>query len=605
MMSTLLLFAAALGSMAPVPLMKNYLAGGSFRKSDDDIIPSATDSAGAGAGAGVSRLFVGHPRPLNRALFGVNCGVESDFTSEPILYSNTSLIAAIRALGIGAMRYPGGTPANFFDWRRGSASSYLEQSDVAQRLEDAGLAVNCSAFKDCSENCSCYSVCAKDISRLPLGTFSPGNFAALLAKADVPTVVWQPDVYFSSDPAAAIATLQAEGVDASTLEISNEIYSTGYSQLLPTVQSFVDRASPVIAAAEHVFPAVRVAWPAFHVTAFLPQEYWHLYGFYAANRSLATHSRQIQWNTNLTRSLADKPGGRKNDALVPHNYLLNSKVLHAFEPEHWAGVTMAFGAATTAYAAKTAGGRELWITEYNLSPPTQIPTDEPHMVAVTTWLKNASFSLVHAGHILGHILGGIESGGVVKMLHLHSLFGNPVAGRAFVKLHKGSMMVSSVAQVFAHAAVLAKSYTSMAAVNTSAAGLLPFNCTGPALTRVQAVAFSNATTDPKVGSRQGQMALVLINRDVEEVKIQVDLPACGWCYRHVAYHETVATAAQGLPWHEIALDGEPPPFPWPGPVRSTITPMAEEGSHVLVLPPLSVSVVEPTPQSQAEQRVSI
>ena len=191
-LSMLLIFAAAaaaLGSMAPVPLMKNYLAGGSFRKSDDDIIPSATDSAGAGAGAGVSRLFVGHPRPLNRALFGVNCGVESDFTSEPILYSNTSLIAAIRALGIGAMRYPGGTPANFFDWRRGSASSYLEQSDVAQRLEDAGLAVNCSAFKDCSENCSCYSVCAKDISRLPLGTFSPGNFAALLAKADVPTVV--------------------------------------------------------------------------------------------------------------------------------------------------------------------------------------------------------------------------------------------------------------------------------------------------------------------------------------------------------------------------------------------------------------------------------
>ena len=148
----------------------------------------------------------------------------------------------------------------------------------------------------------------------------------------------------------------------------------------------------------------------------------------------------------------------------------------------------------------------------------------------------------------------------------------------------------------------------MATVDTSAAGVLPFNCTGPALTRVQAVAFSNATDDPdqKDGSRQGQMALVLINRDVQEVKVQIDLPVCDGCYRHVAYHETVATAAQGLPWHEIALDDEPPSFPWPGPVggpvRSTITPMmAAEGSHaaVLVLPPLSVSVVEPTPHLSA------
>jgi hypothetical protein len=587
---------AALSGIVVNALNSSGLLGGTIGgslKSDDDII-------------GASRLLVGPLRPLNRALFGVNCGVESDFTSEPILYSNTSLIAAIRALGIGAMRYPGGTPANFFDWHRGSASSYLGQSDVAQRLENAGLAVNCSAFKDCSESCSCYGPVARDISRLPLGTFSPGNFASLLAKADVPTVVWQPDVYFSSNPAAAIATLQAEGVDASTLEISNEIYSQGYSQLLPTVQAFVDRASPAIAAAEQAFPAVRVAWPAFHVTAFLPEDYWHLYGFYAANRSLETHSRQTQWNANLTRSLAGKPGGRKNDALVPHNYLLNSKVLYAFEPEYWAGVTMAFGAATTAYAAKTAGGRELWITEYNLSPPTQIPTHEPHMVPAATWLKNASFSLVHAGHILGHILGGIESNGGVKMLHLHSLFGNPKAGRAFVKLHKGSMMVSSVAQVFAHVAVLAKSYTSMAAVDTSAAGLLAFNCTGPALTRVQAVAFSNATDDPdqKDGSRQDRMALVLINRDVEEVKVH--LPACDGRYRHVAYHEkTVAAAALDLAWHEIALDDEPPPFPWPGPVRSMVTPVEQEENRVLVLPPLSVSVVEPAPYSSAKQRVPI
>ena len=86
---------------------------------------------------------------------------------------------------------------------------------------------------------------------------------------------------------------------------------------------------------------------------------------------------------------------------------------------------------------------------------------------------------------------------------------------------------------------------------------------------------------------------MLINRDVEQVKLQAALPACDGCYRHVAYHETVATAAHGLPWYEIALGGEPPPFPWPGPIRSTTTPM-EEGNRVLLLPPLSVSVVEPT-----------
>ena len=58
-------------------------------------------------------------------------------------------------------------------------------------------------------------------------------------------VQWQPDVYFSINSVAAIATLQAEGVDASSLEISNEIYSTGYSQLLPTDCSVVSSRAQI------------------------------------------------------------------------------------------------------------------------------------------------------------------------------------------------------------------------------------------------------------------------------------------------------------------------------------------------------------------------
>ena len=299
-------------------------------------------------------------------------------------------------------------------------------------------------------------------------------------------------------------------------------------------------------------------------------------------------SRQLEWNANLTRHLKELGPARASDALVPHNYLLNAKVLHAFHAEHWAGVTMAFGAATTAHAVRESGGRRLWITEYNLSPPTAVPLHEPSMVPSAAWLKNASFSLAHAGHILGHILAGIESAGTVQMMHLHSLFGNPATGRAFVKLHDGSMSVSSVAQIFAHVAALAKFHTEMAALDTSTAGMLSFNITDEPLRRIQAVAFS--TRKQLNGST---IALVLINRDVEDVQVQIEVPVYGGGYRHVAYHEP--DPGQSLPWHEIQLDGSQAPssFPWPGPVHTSIASLPSHDVATVVLPKLSISVVEP------------
>ena len=215
------------------------------------------------------RLTMGPQQPSNRALFGINCGVESDFTSEPILYSNASLRAALRALGVGAMRYPGGTPANFFDWR---TSSYLSKADVVARLDAAGLAANCSVYKDCNEDCSCYGTVVREINQLPRGSFCPKNFASMVASAEVPTIVWQPDIYFSSQPTTAITMLHGSEVPVATLELSNEMYLSGYEQLFPNVSSFVARAQPVITAAKHLFPDATVAWPAFHTTIFLGQK---------------------------------------------------------------------------------------------------------------------------------------------------------------------------------------------------------------------------------------------------------------------------------------------------------------------------------------------
>jgi hypothetical protein len=107
------------------------------------------------------------------------------------------------------------------------------------------------------------------------------------------------------------------------------------------------------------------------------------------------------------------------------------------------------------------------------------------------------------------------------------------------------------------------------------------------LRRIQAVAFSTR------GTLSGStVAFVLINRDVVDAQVQIEVPVSDGGYQHVTCHEP--DPGQSLPWHEIQLVGPKAPssFPWPGPVRASVSLLPSHGVAMVVLPKLSISVVE-------------
>src|SRR5215469_12482554 len=85
------------------------VAGGAF------LLTGLPASGSAATSSPVSVSATGPVRSITPTLFGIN-GFDS--TGPP--YNNTKLVTAItRFFGAGALRYPGGTAANYWAWRQG------------------------------------------------------------------------------------------------------------------------------------------------------------------------------------------------------------------------------------------------------------------------------------------------------------------------------------------------------------------------------------------------------------------------------------------------------------------------------------------------------
>ncbi len=86
--------------------------------SDSPRSLATSDSGNQLSPPGVGTIVPGNPHPLARAFFGANIdGAYNPSGTYP--WTDPRTLAAVKALNLQSLRYPGGTDANYWDWHTG------------------------------------------------------------------------------------------------------------------------------------------------------------------------------------------------------------------------------------------------------------------------------------------------------------------------------------------------------------------------------------------------------------------------------------------------------------------------------------------------------
>jgi hypothetical protein len=319
-------------------------------------------------------------RPVNPLLFGIN-----DILG-PIInltYSDSALQAAVSALGVGALRHPGGTVANYWTMANGSY------------VGDGGTSPGCSGQH--------WNYCKYEerIAHHPPRTFSAQRFAEGVGSV-VRATVHDLNVLTmtTSQSIAELHALAEAGVVVTHLELGNEFYiGKHYEWRFPTAASYAAACAPVVAAARQIWPHAKIAV----VAAF-----------------------SGAWNVNLSKQTALI---NSVDAVTMHHYGPKPDDVLALPAEQRRSALAADGEIVSASMAaqirdtfaKRGPSLALWRTEYNypgawvgsLPPPYQ------------------PMSGMHALFMAGHLLSALahEPWAVpFEVLMMHCLAHQPSAG---------------------------------------------------------------------------------------------------------------------------------------------------------------------------------
>ena len=243
-------------------------------------------------------------------------------------YSDPAFSAALTSFRPGTLRYPGGTIANFFDWRTGwyrtASTKWPGQPSVRT---DMGLETFAAAIR---------ATGAVPVFDLNLVTWNgriatDANDAAMLA-----------------DQLALLSAAQNLGLPVLRVELGNELYlngpsspSTAYRQRFPTPQGYAQTANRWAAAIHARFPTAQVAAVATEANA-VP----HL------------SQRRATWNDGLFPALTEV------DAVTIHE---NMRVSTTSADVLLAKPQQQLAAVRTHELAELPAGLQVWVTEFNLA----------------------------------------------------------------------------------------------------------------------------------------------------------------------------------------------------------------------------------------------
>ncbi len=363
-------------------------------------------------------------------------------------YSDSAVLKTARALRIGSLRYPGGSPSNHWNL---SAGRWVDGHG--------------------DPNTRCNSQ--------PLGTFTPEKYMQGLGQELRAPPIWNLNVV-SLPPAEQVGQLdelKAMGVPVAYLELGNEQANpcggTASSDYLASV-------APVVAHARKLFPDAKIA----------------IIGSWA---NPATVSPLVNW-TGCARMLAEHKA--LFDAVTVHQYMPGNNTLMSYRAEQRRSVTLAtaepllrFHVATV--AENIGADVPILLDEYNWGG---------NWEGATTW-SDRSETALRGALMSSYILSAIGTNGGIAALNWYSLFqqeGNSWSNWAScVRVSNqadrtDAIEVDGVAQIFAHwtHVAFASNYSSLRAVTGVSSQVLQVEVLrAKELPCVQAAAFSGAADE--------------------------------------------------------------------------------------------------------------
>ena len=480
-------------------------------------------------------------RPASPLIFGLN-----DILG-PIInltYSDTGLLAAVKALRVGALRHPGGTVADYWSM---AAGSYVGQD---------GTAPGCKGDH--------WNYCKFEgrIQAHPPQTFSAKKFADGVG-SEVSATIHDLNVLTMStaQSIAELHALAAAGVIITHLELGNEFYiSKNYAWRFPAAASYAEACLPVVVAARKIFPHVRIA-------------------VVGADRS--------DWNTELAKQSALMTSV---DSVTIHHYGPNPSKTTALPAAQQRTALVADGEFVSASMASSIRASfiseghvhlTVWRTEYNYPGAWVGPL--PALYAPEGGM--------HALFMAGHLLSALEHqpwAVPFEVLMMHCLAHQPSAGWSSSNStaiivgdssdDPSAVRVGAVAQVFAHLADSALKQHGTVHSASLSAGCPNATIRGHGnISCIQATVFAGGEQDSSVAT----MTFVLMNRCETTVHVHV---TTGRVTASTGYMASDKGGWAPLPPPESSV-------PWSAPLTPSRRACVADGA-ACALPPVSLPLVD-------------
>ena len=468
-------------------------------------------------------------------------------------YTDPALVKSVQALGVGALRHPGGAVANYWTMANGS---YVGADGTS-----SGGCSNPPHWNYCQQQ--------QRIAAHPPRTFSAAAFARGVG-SEVAATVHDLNV-FSMSTDRSIAELEAlasAGVVITHLELGNEMYITKkYGWHFPTAQDYAAACVPVVAAAKRLFPRVRIA---------------------------VVGGTGGPWNGNLSTQAALLG---VVDAVTMHHYGPPPDTVALLPPASQRSFIVASGEIDSAKMAAMAKqyypGLSLWRTEYNYPgawvgalPAVYEPTGG-----------------VHALFMAGHVLAALQHERwdvAFEVLMMHCLAHQPSAGWTSSNStllivgdeanDLSAVQVGAVAQVYAHL-----THAALKQHGWVGAPVLSAGCPSSGLVAAHSKNFSCLQTAMFGDSANaldgtGSLTFVVMNRCEQAVSATLQMASGATAARSVTVDATTYLGDDEGGW--AALEGLPAAPPWSAPLSPATSGVCEGGQAATCsLPPVSLTLV--------------
>ena len=605
--------------------------------------PSKTDdSVGQAASSLATTLQILPPQgPMNQALLGVNwegvvfgwsyrnqtcpkdCSIGSWVNqSDPLL--SPKLVAALKALRVRSLRFPGGTPSNQYDWQN---ASFVPPSKCINKNEPCPPGGYWNAQQSTNQ------LLGKHRRQL-----SWQRFAVLLDTIGA-RGVWSLDIVQQTPAQAADVLSQLQKAlphhQPLSVELGNEIYGPpGQGNLFPTAQAYLSYVKPILAAQSGGSQLSVTVPPC--PAVYTSNNCWGgnttwLAGFYrnvssACRRLLGDGHDQSPCPWQQVTAHHYRPRVSAIDC-APYNNCSYRRSLNSAEDttaasefglvdelsQQGAAVTnLTFAAAMIAYPSVTLAaatnnwerdfpGLKLLISEYNADyASTWADHAKAPLGAGGEWMRAAADGGAHALHWAAGVLAGVNSNGIISGINYHSLQGagettkSPGFGILDWNSPGETVKANAVAQLMSHLSAITQQSSmhsvlpgdAMLHVAGIPAGLVIDNQGN--LSAIQSAAFS---------SEDGSLTVVFINRGTRPVDVSIDIGRSGLyqnCVPPPAGLPAMLTSYSALDdggWAEF--DPATQTTPWPGPMSAarsqvTVAKVSPTVLGILVAPALSL-----------------